>query len=125
MLKGYPILIVEDDVVIAGTLADAVQEWEGCPIGPVPTIAQALALLQTETIAAAIVDANLADSNVTPLALALIEKKIPFVVYTGAGLPAELAKLHPELPVVRKPAPPTKVLAVLLHHVSPDRELFR
>jgi DNA-binding NtrC family response regulator len=122
VLNGLPILIVEDDNRIARTLADAVEELEGRPIGPVPTVSEALVLLQTETIAAAIVDGILADSIVTPLALALIKKQIPFVVYTGTGLPIDLAELHPELLVIRKPAPPAKVVETLLLLALPDPE---
>lgn len=125
MLNGFPILIVEDEFAIAMPLVEAIENLQGCPVGPVATVVDGLALLGRESIAAAIVDANLIDRDVTPLALALVERGIPFVVHTGKGLPAELAALHPDLPVIMKPAKAIEVLATLLHHVSPNREVFR
>lgn len=124
MLNGLPILIVEDEAVVAMDLAFAVEQLEGRPIGPVATVAEALALLEKESVAAAILDANLQDRDVTPLALQLVERCVPFVIHTGTGLPAELAARHPHLPVVMKPARSTAVLAALLQEVSPDRSRF-
>ena len=37
-----------------------------------------------------------------------------FLVHTGTGLPADLAAAFPDLPVLKKPATPTTVLARLL-----------
>ena len=121
MLNGLPILIVEDEALIAIDLAEAIERVQGQPVGPVATVADALALLDEKTIEAAILDANLLDRDVTPLALALIERGIPFVIHTGTGVPQELAELYPHLPVIPKPARSTLVLAALLQHLSPDR----
>jgi DNA-binding NtrC family response regulator len=124
MLNGLPILIVEDEPMVALDLALAVEDIEGKPIGPVATVAEALALIDAQVVAAAILDANLLDRDVTPLALALVERSVPFVIHTGTGLPDDLAKSHPDLPVVMKPARATVVLAALLQQVSPDRTKF-
>ncbi|MBC9033991.1 response regulator [Sphingomonas sp. JC676] len=117
-------LIVEDEPTLAMDLASAIVDLDGRAIGPVDTVAAALALLKSESVAAAILDANLQDRDVTPLALTLVEQAVPFVIYTGRGLPAELAALHPDLPVVMKPARSTTILAALLQQVSPDRTLL-
>ncbi len=124
MLNGLPILIVEDEAFVALELTAAVEDLDGHAIGPFATVAEALVLLETEVVAAAIIDANLLDRDVTPLALALLEKAVPFVVYTGTRLPEALAAQHPDLLVVLKPARSTAVLAALLQQVSPDRERF-
>ena len=124
MLNGMPILIVEDEAFIAMDLAEAIEHVEGQPVGPVATVAEAFELLNTETVEAAILDANLIDRDVTPLALALIERGVPFVIHTGTGVPEELAQRHPNIPVIPKPARSTLVLAALLQHVSPDRAKF-
>jgi hypothetical protein len=124
MLNGLPILIVEDEQLVALDLALAIEHLDGCPVGPVGTVAEAFALLESAPVAAAILDANLLDRDVTPLAIALVEKSVPFVIHSGTGLPAELAAQHPSLPVIRKPARSTAVLAALLQRLSPDRALF-
>lgn len=112
------ILIVEDEAMVALGLSMAVEDLEGTVIGPVATVAEGLSLIDTETIAAAVLDANLADRDVTPLAAALVEAGIPLVIYTGTGLPAELADLHPDMPVLMKPANPTAVAMRLFEEIQ-------
>ncbi len=124
MLNGLPILIVEDEHLVALDLAIAIEALDGLPVGPVPTVAQALALLESEIIAAAILDAQLLDRDITPVAMALVRKSVPFIIHSGSGIPVELAEQHPDLPVVPKPARSTAVLAALLQQVSPDHSKF-
>jgi DNA-binding NtrC family response regulator len=125
VLNGLRILIVEDEPMIALDLALAIVELDGRAVGPVETVSEALKLMDTVPVGAAILDANLADRDVTPLALDLVARSVPFVIYTGKGLPDTLAQSHPDLPVVMKPARPTRVLAALLQQVSPDHAPFR
>jgi DNA-binding NtrC family response regulator len=110
---AFTVLIVEDEPLVALDLAYAVEELDGIVIGPVATVAEAMALLHAKPITAAIIDANLADRDVTPLALQLVEIAIPFVVHTGTGLPALLKAAHPDLPVIMKPTQSTKVVRKL------------
>jgi DNA-binding NarL/FixJ family response regulator len=124
MLQGLPILSVEDDPLVAMDLAVAIENFDGRPVGPVATVADALRLVDADTIEAAILDADLVDRDVTPLALVLIERSVPFVIHSGTGIPKELAKQHPNLVVVMKPARSTEVLATLLQQVSADRSKF-
>lgn len=113
MLKGRTILIVEDEPLVAFDLADLVEDEGGLVAGPVPTVAEGLSLADERQPAAAILDANLEDTDITQLALALIEKGTPFVIYTGTGLPEALTRLHPDLPVVMKPAQTRLVIQAL------------
>ncbi len=124
MLNQLPILVVEDEAMIALGLAEAIREVDGVPVGPASTVAEALRLLDDHPVHAAILDANLADRDVTPLALALIDRNVPFVLHTGTGCPVELFEKHPDLIVVPKPARATLVLAALLQRISPDRDQF-
>jgi len=64
VLKHAPILIVE-----AG----------GKVVGPVGSVSAALALLQTCTIAAAVLDMQLSDRDVTSVAEALVARGIPLI----------------------------------------------
>jgi len=124
MLKGLPILVAEDEPLVAMDLVHAIEEADGCVVGPVATVSEAMALLSSEAIEAAIIDANLADRDATPLALALIDRSVPFVIYTGSDAPLELTAQCSSLLIVTKPARPTWVLAALLQSVSPDRSRF-
>ena len=67
MLDGLPVLIVEDDVFIGLTLADAVEHAGGLVIGPVGTTTIALDLLATTQVGAAILNVNLADRDIEPV----------------------------------------------------------
>jgi len=117
MLEGLPILIVEDQPLIALELCEIVENFDGRVVGPIASVAEALVRVDREHVAGAILDANLLDRDVTPLALRLIEYGTPFVIYSGTGLPAELARAHPELPMILKPARVITVLAALVDRI--------
>ena len=120
MLKGRTILIVEDEPLVAFDLADLIEDHGGVVAGPVPTVAEGLSLADEQQPSAAILDANLADCDVTELALALIAKGTPFVIYTGTGLPEALARIHPDLPVIMKPAQTSRVIEALDSRIELD-----
>src|SRR4051812_34817002 len=113
MLNGLPVLIVENEPLIALDLSHAVQDRNGIVVGPVPTVAEALAILAGQKVGAAILDAKLDDCDITPVAIRLIEQAVPFVIHSGTGLPAELAASHPDLPVILKPKRSEDVIASL------------
>lgn len=106
MFNHRRILIVEDDMMLGLGLADAVEDFHGDVVGPIETVAEAMEIAKGQSFAGAILDANLADRDVTPLALMLLEKAVPFLIYTGIGLPVELAAAFPHMSVVMKPMPP-------------------
>lgn len=118
MADKLSILIVEDDPIIALGLEMAVEDRGGIVVGPADTVAHALELIALGGIHAAVIDANLIDRDVAPVALLLLEQALPFVVHTGTGLPVVLAEQHPDLPVMMKPTDPGQVIARLLRDVA-------
>jgi DNA-binding response OmpR family regulator len=126
VFRDHLILIVEDETYVGLGLALAIEDAEGRVVGPVGTVAEALTLLEAHQISAAVLDANLADRDVTPVAVTLAGHRVPFVVYTGTGLPSELAAVLPDIPVIMKPASPSHVLERLLERIArpePCREV--
>ena len=119
MLDRQTILIAEDEPLIAMNLALEVEALAGYVIGPAATAREALSLIGSCEISAAILDANLADRDVTPVALLLAERGIPFVVHSSLGVPDELARVLPALPVVGKPEDPCVVIRCLLTAMLP------
>jgi CheY-like chemotaxis protein len=115
MLDYANILVVEDESMIALDITDCVEAAGGTVVGPVRSVAKAMALLETVPIDAAILDANLVDRDVTPVARLLASRKVPTIVYSGLGLPEELAAEHPNIPLVLKPAPASRVVKLLSH----------
>lgn len=114
MTRPYAILIVEDEPIVALSLAFAVEAAGAVVLGPAASTVEALELLAEAEVDAAIVDVILEDRDITPVALVLIDRRVPFVVHTGTGLPAELAARHPDLPVMMKPINAGEVMARLM-----------
>lgn len=114
MLSDKKVLIVEDNGFLAVDLSEAIEELEGRVVGPTNRVSRALELLDSEKVAAAIVDAHLTDVDVFMLTSKLTQLGIPFVFQAEGELPATIGFLHPEVPVLRKPVQPRAVLTCLL-----------
>ncbi len=87
-------------------------------IGPAKTVAAALELLDANTVDGAVLDASLLDRDVTPVAFALIDKGIPFVIHTGVGMPEELGAVYPQISIIMKPADPDEVVRQLIEQIE-------
>ncbi|MEG3178197.1 response regulator [Sphingomonas sp. RB3P16] len=108
------ILIVEDESLIALGLALAAEDAGALVVGPVATVSDALALLQNGGIDAAVIDANLLDGIVTPVAIMLAAQAVPFVMHTATGMPDALDEVLADVPVIMKPARPEHVVQTLI-----------
>lgn len=85
VLAGLRLLVVEDDYMIAEDISMQLEDF-GCDVaGPVGTIEEALAMVKKGGLDGALLDANLNGESSAPIAAALNEASIPFVVATGYG----------------------------------------
>lgn len=82
-LKGKRILVVEDEALIAVMVEDMLAELGSVVVGPAAAINDALALVQTEAIDAAVLDVNVRGERIDPVAHALFERGIPVLFATG------------------------------------------
>ena len=96
-------LVAEDQIFIALDLALAVEDAGGEVAGPVACVESALALIETRPITAAILDFNLTDGDITPVATLLLDANIPIIIQSWVGIPPELAMRFPDLVVFIKP----------------------
>lgn len=97
------ILIVEDDAIIGMLLEEYVMMMGREPIAVVDGVTPALARIAQGGIDAAIVDIHLANGdNGDPIAAALAEANIPFLVATG-GFTGALGPAWRNRPVLAKP----------------------
>jgi CheY-like chemotaxis protein len=103
LLRLASILIVEDEPFIALELKAWVEEAGGQVVGPAGSAKEALELLKKEVVAAAILDVQLSDGNVTPVVLALGKLGIPMVFQSGVNLPPDLRDLCPDAIYYKKP----------------------
>jgi DNA-binding response OmpR family regulator len=92
VLNGARLLIVEDEYLLAREMADYFENLGAEIVGPVGTVAQALALIASSNIQIAVLDVNLRDERVYPVADVLTLKQIPFVFASGYG-----SELEPEV----------------------------
>jgi CheY-like chemotaxis protein len=84
-LVGLRILIVEDEFLVADDIAMVLEDF-GCEVvGPVPTVAEAIAAITAETLDGVLLDANLDGISSAAVADVLVARGIPFVVVTGYG----------------------------------------
>jgi DNA-binding NtrC family response regulator len=113
------VLIIEDEMLIAMSIEDALSDAGFSVAGIAARVSDALALLEQHNwIDAAVMDLNLAGQPSGPVADRLKELGIPFLVITGygsAGLPTH----HKKAPVIAKPFEPERMVATLKDLLSP------
>lgn len=81
--KGRNVLVVEDEYFLADETRRVLQSLGAVVVGPVAHVSDALDLLASETVDAAILDVHLGDELVFPVAEKLEEADIPYVFATG------------------------------------------
>jgi DNA-binding NarL/FixJ family response regulator len=107
------VLVAEDEPFIALDIALAVEDAGGEVMGPVATREEALALIASGNVAAAILDINLADGEGSGVVEALLDLKVPFIVHTAVCLPPAIAaRVSPEV-VKLKPCAASDLVAHL------------
>lgn len=115
MLNRSAILVVEDEPYIALELQAAIEEAGGEVVGPVGSVRAALALLQDRAeIAAAVLDVQLSDREVTPVAQALIARGVPVVFQSAKNLPSDLMRHCPDAVFYKKPVAAEALLETLV-----------
>lgn len=82
-LKNCRVLVVEDEYLLAEELCEELESAGAVVIGPVPDVAQALALLGETVLDGAVLDINLGGAFSYPIADQLLRLGIPFLFVTG------------------------------------------
>jgi DNA-binding response OmpR family regulator len=102
-LSGLRILVVEDELLVAMMIEDMLQTL-GCDVvGPAATLEDALAAVEEQHFDAALLDANLRGQDSSPIAEALVERHIPFLLATGYGASCASGTALDDAPRLRKP----------------------
>jgi CheY-like chemotaxis protein len=117
-LKNHRFLVVEDDYLIAADLA-AFLEAQGIEVvGPAASVNEALALLETsDHLDGAVLDVNLQDDRVYPVADLLRSLGVPFVFTTGYDACA-IPKAYADVPRCDKPIDDQRLIRVLREAVQ-------
>jgi CheY-like chemotaxis protein len=115
------VFIAEDEPFIAFDLAATVEDAGGVVVGLAATVKEALALLEIQHVDAAILDVNLSDRDICPVAEMLIARGVPIIFHTGLGLPDELRAKFPNLIVHLKPLVPEQLIRQLAALIGPHK----
>ena len=97
------ILIVEDEPLLAMAMSEQLREAGFEIAGIAPVLAEAMRLLGLVECGAAILDCRLRGESVEPLAIALSERDIPFLFYSG-GNSTDVPERFRNTPLLVKPA---------------------
>jgi DNA-binding LytR/AlgR family response regulator len=84
-LAGRRILIVEDEFLLALELERRVRAAGGAVVGPVGSVERALARMHDGRLDGALLAVDLNEQPITPLAAALRERGVPFILVTDDG----------------------------------------
>lgn len=120
LISGRRILVVEDEMIVAGLLEDMLIELGYAVVGPASRVNQALALLDTETIDAAVLDVNLNGQKSYPIAVVLMARHVPFCFSTGYHKDS-LADGYKGLPALQKPFERFRLAETLAKLLTPTQ----
>jgi CheY-like chemotaxis protein len=112
MQERRRILIVEDEYVIATLLANILEEAGWQVVGPVGYLAEALDMAASEDLDAALLDVNLGEQAVYPVAEVLDARNVPFVFVTGCSAEM-LLRPYSERPRLGKPFKPAELVGTV------------
>lgn len=107
------ILIVEDELLVALDVEATLREQQWEVMGPVPSVARALSLLETQTPDAVCLDMNLNGTISVHVAEVLKARGIPFVIVTGYNEGNVLDPAFKGAPIVNKPFAPNELVVTL------------
>ena len=112
-LAGCHILLVEDEHMVAKSLARLLDLWGAKIVGPAATVASALALLRsTEKIDYGLLDVTLREGTVFQVADALIARGVPFAFTTGSSM-SIIPESYRHAAVLQKPYDPIDIVKAL------------
>lgn len=117
--RGKRILIVEDHYIVASHLETELLHHNAIPVGPAGSVGDALSLMLSTHVDAAILDVDLMTENSLPLADVLVRRGTPFVFLSKPPtnwIPTRYRDL-----VLNKP-PELSVVAQLFSRLSETRQ---
>ncbi len=113
LLSRKRVLVVEDNPLLAMALEDLLEDEGVETVGPALSVAEGLAILRSEGFDAAILDIDLGDGRVWPIAEELGRRATPFVFLSAACAEYDVpARFHGRV-CMSKPAEPRYLVATV------------
>jgi DNA-binding NtrC family response regulator len=121
-LNGKRVLVVEDEMLIAMDLADMLEN-EGASTSLAATLEKGLEVAHSQVLDLAILDVTLGQgATCAPIASALRERGVPYVLHSGGLQGAEEVLLEGGAPVVEKPSAPPQMLEAIARALGDPQE---
>lgn len=103
------VMVAEDEPLIAWMLEDILSGMGLQVVGPFATVAEARSCVSSEPPELALLDVDLADGVVYPLADTLHAQKVPIIFHTGNTDKVDLKNRYGGAEVVPKPSNPKRL----------------
>lgn len=112
MGKSQPIrvLVAEDEMIVGYDLCDTVSEAGYLVEGPFDDLSSAMLAYQKSKPDIAILDVQLGDGIVYPLAEQMMAEDVKVIFHSGQLSPDEVADRFPQAQALSKPCPPADVI---------------
>lgn len=107
------VLIVEDQFMSALALVQAVEQLGATVVGPAPCVADAMRLIEQNEFNAALLDINLGNETVEPVAQRLEDLGCPFVFVTGYASPKLVDPRFKSHRIISKPVDSSLLRSVM------------
>jgi DNA-binding response OmpR family regulator len=110
-MRDHPVILVaEDESIIGHDLCDTVEEAGYIVEGPHDNVSSAMRAVQENRPDLAILDIQLDDGVVYPLAQRLMEEDVPVIFHSGQVPLEEMTAMFPNSRALEKPCPPADML---------------
>lgn len=104
------VFVAEDELIIGHDLCDTVSEAGYIVEGPYDDLSSAMLAYQKNKPDIAILDVQLGDGIVYPLAEQMMAENVPVIFHSGQLTPEEVALRYPNAQALAKPCPPAEVI---------------
>ena len=121
-LTDLNILVVEDEFLIAQTIAGSMEAAQAAEVETAESLAQAHVILSEKWFDVAVLDIRLIDGDSWDLASTLASRGVSIVIYSG-HIRAELEKKVPSAVFLPKPATPNQLVEAVVRARSMERSI--
>jgi len=117
VLRNCHVLVVEDEPLVAMALVDDLEHADAFVVGPASSIDQAIKLINSRHLDAAILDLDLQGQLACVVADLLMARGVPFIITTGHDMEVFPPRFA-HIPNCPKPALAGDVVAALIDHIA-------
>ncbi len=112
-LSGVRVLVVEDDPLLAMDLEATLVEAGAVVVGLCRTLDEAMLRAVAADFAVAVLDFGLGSETASPVARRLVNRGVPFVLYTGKSRHEPSLAEWMDYSIVQKPASPRALVSAV------------